>query len=83
MPTDVQPLTDAEIAAHHAMLPLDKQMYRRALEGNRRWNAARELLRELAQVMADYEMEVDEPPPYRHRELMRRARALLEGTDHA
>lgn len=39
----------------------------------------RSSLQELVKAMRDYEMYVDEPAPYKHREMMRRAEALLNG----
>lgn len=36
-------------------------------------------LQELVKAMRDYDMDVDEPAPYKHREMMRRAEALLNG----
>lgn len=39
----------------------------------------RSSLQELVKAMRDYEMDVDEPAPYKHREMMRRAEALLNG----
>ena len=35
------------------------------------------ILRELVKAMRDYEMDVDEPSPERHRAMMARAEALL------
>ena len=39
----------------------------------------RNSLQELLKAMRDYEMDVGEPAPYKHREMMRRAEALLNG----
>lgn len=39
----------------------------------------RSSLQELVKAMRDYEMDVGEPAPYKHREMMRRAEALLNG----
>ena len=36
------------------------------------------IVKELVTAMEQYEMDVDESPPYKHRELMRRAREVLE-----
>ena len=41
----------------------------------------RKALEELIKAMNDYEMEVDEPAPYKHREMMKRAKAALEARD--
>lgn len=40
----------------------------------------RSSLQELVKAMRDYEMDVGEPAPYKHREMMRRAEALLNGS---
>ncbi|MBS6740793.1 MAG: hypothetical protein KH310_22305 [Enterobacteriaceae bacterium] len=37
----------------------------------------RSSLQELVKAMRDYEMDVEEPAPYKHREMMRRAEVLL------
>ena len=38
-------------------------------------------LRELIQAMRRYEMDVDESPPYEHREMIRRAEELLQSQE--
>lgn len=42
----------------------------------------RNSLQELVKAMRDYEMDVGEPAPYKHRAMMKRAEALLNGENH-
>ncbi|MHB9331900.1 hypothetical protein ACP3S7_30890 [Phytobacter ursingii] len=47
--------------------------------GNPSQDEYRNSLQELVKAMRDYEMDVGEPAPYKHRAMMKRAEALLNG----
>lgn len=75
--------TIARVWASH---PYDGEWLERLHATGRLLAAAPELLascREMAQALADYEMDTDEPAPYRHRQMLERANkaiaAAIEG----